>query len=588
MKNKLGVFAILGIFLVLTSVIASITQISLTWPDSGSRKQAKPGESTAYDLIVRNVGDELVGYISFEVTDLSDNTNIIPRPVAPTTITNLGIGDEATVSFTVDVPSATPLGLYKGKITARYYYTGDLADWIDEEDFYLEVIDNGVTPQSTMTVDKSKVELVADAGESTTEDFTIRNVGTTQLTNIVIIHNIPSSTLEDSDGDKITLTMTPSTIVSLAPGASQKVDVKMDVDSGFDIDNIVGKITINAAELSSGLSLDLDLSLTSEIGFCETGEIGDLNIDLDEPEDDDDFELGDEIQVKGEVENNGDDEVDVVVEATLIDITTGEEIESEKTDEITIDEDETEAFDFKLTFEEEIDEDDTYKLIVKAYEKGDEDVNCVDEEVEVELDVPSHKLKLEKFELSPESIECGESTKARVDLKNLGSDDEDFTISLSNQDLNYEFESSEYNLEELGKDDFDTYSFTINIPDEIETGDYPIEMVVDYRSDIITETANLAVYCSLAEENATIEETTEESNTIVDSQNQPLENDETDTVTAYTTKDTFDDFELSTGTWIAIDLVVLLLVLLAVTLVLKKRKKSSNIEEEIEENEEEN
>ena len=78
MKNKLGVFAILGIFLVLTSVIASITQISLTWPDSGSRKQAKPGESTAYDLIVRNVGDELVGYISFEVTDLSDNTNIIP------------------------------------------------------------------------------------------------------------------------------------------------------------------------------------------------------------------------------------------------------------------------------------------------------------------------------------------------------------------------------------------------------------------------------------------------------------------------------------------------------------------------------
>src|SRR3989344_5625634 len=507
MKNKLGVFAILGIFLVLTSVIASITQISLTWPDSGSRKQAKPGESTAYDLIVRNVGDELVGYISFEVTDLSDNTNIIPRPVAPTTITNLGIGDEATVSFTVDVPSATPLGLYKGKITARYYYTGDLADWIDEEDFYLEVIDNGVTPQSTMTVDKSKVELVADAGESTTEDFTIRNVGTTQLTNIVIIHNIPSSTLEDSDGDKITLTMTPSTIVSLAPGASQKVDV---------------------------------------------------NIDVDEPEDDDDFELGDEIQVKGEVENNGDDEVDVVVEATLIDITTGEEIESEKTDEITIDEDETEAFDFKLTFEEEIDEDD------------------------------SHKLKLEKFELSPESIECGESTKARVDLKNLGSDDEDFTISLSNQDLNYEFESSEYNLEELGKDDFDTYSFTINIPDEIETGDYPIEMVVDYRSDIITETANLAVYCSLAEENATIEETTEESNTIVDSQNQPLENDETDTVTAYTTKDTFDDFELSTGTWIAIDLVVLLLVLLAVTLVLKKRKKSSNIEEEIEENEEEN
>src|SRR3990167_7860468 len=461
MKNKLGVFAILGIFLVLTSVIASITQISLTWPDSGSRKQAKPGESTAYDLIVRNVGDELVGYISFEVTDLSDNTNIIPRPVAPTTITNLGIGDEATVSFTVDVPSATPLGLYKGKITARYYYTGDLADWIDEEDFYLEVIDNGVTPQSTMTVDKRKVELVADAGESTTEDFTIRNVGTTQLTNIVIIHNIPSSTLEDSDGDKITLTMTPSTIVSLAPGASQKVDVKMDVDSGFDIDNIVGKITINAAELSSGLSLDLDLSLTSEIGFCETGEIGDLNIDLDEPEDDDDFELGDEIQVKGEVENNGDD-----------------------------------------------------------------DVNCVDEEVEVELDVPSHKLKLEKFELSPESIECGESTKARVDLKNLGSDDEDFTISLSNQDLNYEFESSEYNLEELGKDDFDTYSFTINIPDEIETGDYPIEMVVDYRSDIITETANLAVYCSLAEENATIEETTEESNTIVDSQNQPLENDE--------------------------------------------------------------
>ncbi|HLD11251.1 MAG TPA: putative S-layer protein [Candidatus Nanoarchaeia archaeon] len=581
MKAKLPVFAILCVFLVVISVLASITQVSLTWPASGSKLQTEPGESVTYTVLVRNTGDELVGNIDVTITDLNYESYVISKPttVIPR-ITNLAVGDDYPVSFTISVPSTAVAGSYKGQIIARYYYESGLASWTDEEDFYLDVV-SSINPQSLLSFSKTKLEISSDSGETTNEEFAIKNDGNVILTNLVINHDFTTTELEDNDGENIILSISPTTIASLNPGESRTIDVNIDVDNNYDSEIIEGNIQVSATQITTSLNLPTTLRIQS--GLCEAGQVGDLDISIDDPDDEDEFNPGEEILVKVNVENNADDDLNILIEAQLIEVDTGDVIDSEKSDDIEINDGNDEDFEVTLKVDEDIDEDNDYKIVVKAYEKGDEDINCASEEIDVDLTIPDHKLSVDRFELNPESVECGEKTQARIDIKNLGSNDEDFNLKLRNLDLNYDETTNNLDIEEMGQDDEYTESFIIDIPENTPTGDYVFDLTVEYEEDDLEDSVTLGVYCSLPEEETTEEETTEEgtANTIIDTQNPPLDEDE-GTVTTYTSKGFFDDLELGTAAWIAIDLAVLLLVLLVVVWALKKGKKTK-VNDEIEE-----
>ena len=118
-----------------------------------------------------------------------------------------------------------------------------------------------------------------------------------------------------------------------------------------------------------------------------------------------------------------------------------------QTKTIKIDGKDEEDFTFDFTIPVET-EDDSYTLFVKAFQKDEEDLNCVNDDVSVDVNVPEHKLVIESFTFSPTNAVCGESVYGTVALRNLGSSDETVTLSVVGDQLKISQTSTSLEIKE--------------------------------------------------------------------------------------------------------------------------------------------
>src|SRR3989338_2337258 len=115
----------------------------------------------------------------------------------------------------------------------------------------------------------------------------------------------------------------------------------------------------------------------NDIDDCISGETGNLKIRIIEPDESENFELGETIDIEVEVANLGDKTRDVVVEVSLYNVDEENTISQEDSDDERLSPGEDENFDieFKIpTKARGIDNDDEFILFVKDFDElGDED-----------------------------------------------------------------------------------------------------------------------------------------------------------------------------------------------------------------------
>ncbi|MCD4666446.1 hypothetical protein K8R47_01400 [archaeon] len=111
----------------------------------------------------------------------------------------------------------------------------------------------------------------------------------------------------------------------------------------------------------------------------------DLSLQVNEPDDGDEFDTNEEIIIDVDVENNGEDDLSIYVEAWLFDLDDDESIENEKSDRQSIDSGDEETFEFTLIVPDNAVENHDYYFAIKAYKNRDENEQCVSEYFDVEI-----------------------------------------------------------------------------------------------------------------------------------------------------------------------------------------------------------
>ncbi len=361
-----------------------------------------------------------------KVTNASDLidiniTDTTKKTILPGNTTNYTIGGP---SCNYDIPQYLTAGTYTVPINVSGVNTtnGSFSDTINAV----------ITVNETKSLSPSTTTLATSTspGSKVNTTFTITNTGNANLTNIAFTQ---SSTLEDSDNDTITLSITADrSLATLQPGQVATITVQATPSLSINVGSYTSNIIVNNSE---GASATLQYTVTIIQSFCIKGRIGGFfTIEIKEPDAGDDFYPNDVIPVEVRVKNTDDDEHDVVIEADLFDATSGKFLDegADTTEDIADDTSEDYALSMKVPLD--ITESHSYRLYAKAYLEDEEEKQCNEDYISIDLKRETHAILIDKLE-TPSSVGCGETFDVTTTIIDNGKKDEDVKLRISNTEL---------------------------------------------------------------------------------------------------------------------------------------------------------
>jgi len=254
-----------------------------------------------------------------------------------------------------------------------------------------------------------------------------------------------------------------------------------------------------------GSGIKYNVSDFEDLETCSNGKQGDLIIEIKEPDNRDDFGPGEEMEIEVKVKNGADEDKKIIVEAYLYDIDEDEEIENAESKYEEIRDRRSETFKLKMEVPDDFEEDNNYALFVKAYEKGDEEVQCNYDIIDIELEREKHKVIISEITADSLQVYKGGTVEISVEVQNTGSEDEEEVyINVKQEELGISEKSEMFEIERYGDDDIHKEWFSIKIPADSEAGnyDFSIEVVYDSREDsklATIEVVNKTVFAEQAE-----------------------------------------------------------------------------------------
>ncbi len=360
------------------------------------------------------------------------------------------------------------IGDFLGSISVEGYIDGDLNNAV------VAISRGRIQIDESPSVEITNVGTLSGSQNSTT--FKVKNTG-----NEPLVLSLSVDTLEYKSGKEIDFTLN-QTSLSINTGQEQEVEVSAEIPSDLDIGEYTTKI--HASSIKSSAEADLKVSRT----YCKYGRVGsDIEIvSIKDRSSGDDWEWRplDDVEIEVKVENNGDDNEDITVDIDLYDPENNDVIDFEdgdNEDTISIDEDDSEIFKFNVKIPSDI-EERNYRLYVKAYIDGDEDVQCTDVEnsddyVEVDVNKESREVIIDDV-VVPISAECKETAEIYAKVYNIGSKDEDrVKVTVYNKELGIDQESSSFELDE---GDSKKVYFDLHVPEDAEEKTYSLELKAFY------------------------------------------------------------------------------------------------------------
>ena len=242
-----------------------------------------------------------------------------------------------------------------------------------------------------------------------------------------------------------------------------------------------------------------DLQIEVEPKMCKDGRrsdsnsitssnTGNIRVEIDNPDDGDEYDVGDEVDATITVTNFKEKKMDVVVEATLYDMTDDKELVTVE-DTLSLDkrgdEDDEQSVDLTLQIPFDV-ENDNVRLFVKAYEDGDEDVNCNYESIDLDINRVNDDVKIQSIDMDKTNFECGEMGTLNVNLFNAGKKDQTNVIAiLENTELGLSLRSeAPFELKKFDKNgNSATQMFTFTIPFGAKEKSYTLTAKAKYGSN---------------------------------------------------------------------------------------------------------
>ncbi len=181
------------------------------------------------------------------------------------------------------------------------------------------------------------------------------------------------------------------------------------------------------------------------------------------------FLAGEKIEIKTEIWNKADKNLDFDLEVYLYDLTENE-IAEDIDASVRVDSDEKKIKNLDLVIPEDVSAGNNYAIFARVEEENGDYYN--EDYIKVDLIRNEHEVVIEKIEVAKE-VYCGDLVDIKVKLKNTGSNDEDVYITLTNSKLKIDIKSEGFVLEKYGGDDTVTKTFKVEIPD-VKKGEYNI------------------------------------------------------------------------------------------------------------------
>jgi hypothetical protein len=467
----------LTLLFLLVNVAFVTAAISLTSPTTNP-VSGEPQDNINIAFQATNSGPNPISII-FTSTGLTDGTNTIQVPSKSQT---LNAGETIPITMEVTLPSIKS-GSYTGTIKAEE--VGNASN-----SAISTAVSVTVLPVAKIELDKTSITITKPADSTGIEKFTIKNKGSVTFTPKVQV----SGNLTDNDDDEIKVSITG--VKEIAPDASITLTISADLPSGIDLATYDSDITITS-DLYPSLNEVIDFKVKVEPEICSEGrksddkdintpDNGNLRIKINEPDKNDDIQVGDDLNIEVNVDNKDDQDMDVVVEAILYNLDQDEEIATVDSSSKEIKDGKDEDFDLEMTIpsSNDLDEDDQIVLYVKAYEDGDEDINCNYDSVELDFKRESHQVVVEKFTISPSSVSCNELVNFVVGVENTGKkDQEDVEIRVTHPELGLDLVSNRFDLDKFDKSSNDaSKSFSFLIPKNAAEKSYAIQAEVFFRN----------------------------------------------------------------------------------------------------------
>ncbi len=233
---------------------------------------------------------------------------------------------------------------------------------------------------------------------------------------------------------------------------------------------------------------------------AETCKIKDSSIEITikEPDQGDDFEIGETIEGTIRLKNKLDDDMDFDVEIHLYDIEEEESIEDIE-ESLDVDEGEYEEIDFNFTIPSDVESED---FAIYVYVEG-EDEECNSNYIEIEVERKKHDVIIKEITLDRNSASPGDEIEVRVKAENLGREDEDVYIIVEIPSLSISEKSEEIEIEKYGDDNKETETFYLSLPQQASYGYYDIKATVVYEDGEDSKVKELEIAAGTKKETVT-------------------------------------------------------------------------------------
>ena len=207
-----------------------------------------------------------------------------------------------------------------------------------------------------------------------------------------------------------------------------------------------------------------------DIKTCEQPD-STIALDIENPDDKDDFEVGETIKGEINIENNFEEKKEFKLKVVLYDLSDDKEIETFKK-EVKLKSSKDETIEFEIQTPEDLDEENDYYIYVKAEDEDNETI-CNEEYIQINFEIPEEKVVISDVKITPTSVYEGYEIATETTLENIGEDDVQGKIKIEIIGLNISTQTETFEIE--GKDSDDdkiTKKLYLKIPENTKKGIY--------------------------------------------------------------------------------------------------------------------
>ncbi|MEK6856515.1 MAG: hypothetical protein AABX49_00715, partial [Nanoarchaeota archaeon] len=318
----------------------------------------------------------------------------------------------------------------------------------------------------------SMIDITTTPGTTSTKEFKITNNNEENSTLV----SFSISGLFTDNLNQISFVLPQQKIIP--SNSTEKFTLTVTIPADIDDRDYSGFLEVKTKEETKSANLKIQVGPK----LCSSGIIGELDISIHKPDNNDKFEPGESIPIDFSVRNNG-QKKDVSAEIIIYNLDEDDEIESESVDDVTISSLSSERKDFEteidLPNEKEIGEDDL-AIIIKVFEEGNEDGQCSQQIIPIKVERQEKDVRITSFSF-PQQAVCRSETKFSISVENQGeNNDKEVYILLKNKDLNLDLKSNTFKLEdvyETKNKKSQEFFFTIPVA---QSGQYPIEAIISF------------------------------------------------------------------------------------------------------------